>query len=93
MLVILPQNPLYYETLENIDFYWQFHKSDQTDETLNMIVDTQTGLLKNCDSKEFEEYVFGGEFDEQLSIMDEEYIINDICGLTQEFSPHTLISG
>lgn len=93
MKVILPQNPLYYETLENIDLYWAFHKNDQSDHALNMIVDTQTGLLKSVDQKGFEDYIFGGEFDEQLSIMDEETIINDLCGLTQEFSPLNMTLG
>lgn len=92
MLIITPQNPTFYETLENIDIYWKFNKSEQSDDKLNMIVDTSTGLLKNVDSKEFTEYVLGGEYDEQLSIMDEQDIINEICGLTPEFSLRTLIN-
>lgn len=93
MRIILPQNPVYYETLENIDLYWQFNRNNMRDESLNMVIDTQTGLLKHVDSKGFEEYIFGGEFDEQLGIMDEETIINDICGLPSDFSPSTLING
>lgn len=94
MLVITPQNPLFYETLEDIDLFWQFHKDISCkDGTLNIVVDTQTGLLKSVDSKGFEEYIMGGEFDEQLNIMDEQDIINEICGVTSDFSPHILIDG
>lgn len=93
MLVILPQNPLYHETLENIDLYWKFNKNDMRDEALNIVVDTSTGLLKHVDSKGFQEYVFGGEFDEQLSILDDETLINGLCGNPSDFSPSTLING
>lgn len=93
MRIILPQNPAYHETLENIDLYWRFHKESMKDESLNIVVDTVTGLMRHVDSKGFEEYIFGGEFDEQLGIMDEETIINDICGLPSDFSPSTLIDG
>jgi len=82
MKIILPQNPIFYETLENIDLYWAFHKHDNS--AINIVVDTQSGLLKNVDDKGFQEYVFGGELDEQLMLLDDETLIQEemqgMCG-------------
>ena len=93
MIIILPQNPLFYETLENIDLFWNFHKNQRSDENLNLIVDFETGVLKNATHKEFEEYLFGGEYDERMKILSDQEIIESCLGSQSEQLSPILING
>ena len=92
MNLILPQNPAFQETLDNIPFFWSTMQKEASG-IVHLAADPETGLLRPCTDKEFEEYVFGGEYDERLAIMDDQEIINQCLGLQSDFLSQVLITG
>ena len=75
MQLILPQNPIFQETLDNIPFFWGAMQKEASG-MVHLATDPESGLMRPCSDKEFEEYLFGGEYDERLAIMDDQEIIN-----------------
>lgn len=69
-LLILPGNPLFDLTLLTPRPDWKDIAAKDGD-TYAFVVDANTGLTRPATSNELEEYLYGGEYDERLSQINE----------------------
>ncbi|CAD5950077.1 hypothetical protein NO976_02560 [Planktothrix agardhii] len=93
MLIIIPENPKFQETLDNIPFFFGKLQSEST-EMLNLVVDAETRLMRSASEQEFTEYLWGGEYDQLLSDYEEEEELTNLWNGCQEDSfIQTLVAG
>lgn len=91
MLIIIPENPKFQETLDNIPFFFGKLQSE-SNEMLNLVVDSETRLMRTASEKEFTEYLWGGEYDQLLSDYEDEEQ-NLWNGYQEDSFIQTLITG
>lgn len=92
MNIILPQHPDFRETLDNIPFFWESMQKN-SDRMVHLLMDSASGILQPATDQEFEDYIFGGEYDEYMGILEDQEIIDQCLGYQSGFSPHLLING
>ncbi len=77
MQIIVPQNPLYAETLANIPFWWGNLQKDRCD-PIHLIQDS-SGLMRPVSDRAAIEYVMGGELEEELTAVEEQAAVESLC--------------
>jgi hypothetical protein len=93
MLIIIPENPKFQETLDNIPFFFGKLQSESS-EMLNLVVDSETRLMRAVSERELTEYLWGGEYDQLLSdYEEEEELTNQWNGYQEDSFIQTLVSG
>lgn len=70
-LLILPDHPEFFPTLQAAPFFWQEIQRDKC-ETISYVLDSESGLLRPVQEKDLEEYILGGELDEVIQQQEEE---------------------
>lgn len=69
-MLILPGNPLFNETLACIPPNWR-EKQSQCVGNVSFVAEPNSGLLRPVTPQELKDYVYGGEYEERLTELDD----------------------
>lgn len=83
-MLLLPHHYEFAETLADLPFFYK-EMAGSTSETMNVI--QRFGVPEMATDKQLQEYLLGGEFDDQIEFIDayEEVEINDTWSLSDEW--------
>jgi hypothetical protein len=83
--IILPDNPLFYDTLFRFQPPDWFSKASQDGNSIRFVFRKNTGLMEAVTEEELEEYLNGGEYEERLEDIGDDYRLKEHRGEWQEY--------